>query len=50
MRPEVLQQKHARIRLLFVGSNLPVYNNLANYSQGQYQFISDWVLVMSVTK
>ncbi len=36
MRPEVLQQKNARIRLSFVGSNLPIYNNTANYAPGQY--------------
>lgn len=36
MRPEVLQQKNARIRLSFVASNLPIYNNTANYAPGQY--------------
>lgn len=51
MRPEVLQQKTAHIRLQFVADDKPVYNNVvAGHAPNQYQFINDFVLVMSVTK
>ena len=51
MRPEVLQQKTAHIRLQFVATSIPVYNNNGvTYESTQYQFINDFVMVMSVTK
>ena len=50
-RPEVLQQKSATVKLQLLNKTVPVYNgNLNAFQPGQFQFMSDFKLVLSITK
>jgi len=50
MRPEVFQQKSAQVQLKFISSPGTIFSHSATPDELQYQYISDFKLVMTITK